>query len=107
MGISLGSTHPSPRGYPINVIGVLVYARPGQAEQARASLLKIPGVEIHALTPGGRLVVTVEKDDDLEMAGIFDLFNQVPEIASTVLVYNHFEDLDSDSESQSLEESKP
>lgn len=82
---------------------MLVHARPDQAGVVRGQLEAIPGVEVHAVTSEGRLVVTVEKDDDRRMAETFESFSQIPQILSTVLVYHHFGE--SGPEFQSLEES--
>ncbi|MBI2314011.1 MAG: chaperone NapD [Betaproteobacteria bacterium] len=83
----------------MNITGILVHARPGEAEAARDQLQKLPGVEVHAVTPEGRLIVTVERPDERGMALAFDRFSRIPEIVSTVLVYNHFDGPDSDSTS--------
>lgn len=85
----------------MNITGILVHARPDQAEAVRVRLEAMPGVEVHAVTPEGRLVVTIEKADDREMAETFEGFAQIPQIISTALVYHHFDECGP--ESQSLE----
>lgn len=77
---------------PVNIAGMLVHARPDQAGTVRGRLEAIPGVEVHAMTPEGRLVVTIEKADDREMAETFERFAQIPQIVSTVLVYHHYDE---------------
>jgi len=42
------------------IASAVVYAFPGRHEQVREALERQPGVEIHAETPDGRFVVTVE-----------------------------------------------
>lgn len=76
----------------MNITGILVHSRPDQAEAVRGRLETMPGVEVHAVTPEGRLVVTIEKADDREMAEILEGFAQIPQIISTVLVYHHFDE---------------
>lgn len=76
----------------MNITGILVHARPDQAEAVRVRLEAMPGVEVHAVTPEGRLVVTIEKADDREMAETFEGFAQIPQIISTALVYHHFDE---------------
>ena len=44
----------------MNISGVLVHTHPEQAESVREQLVEIPGVEVHAISPEGRIVVTVE-----------------------------------------------
>jgi nitrate reductase NapD len=77
----------------VNITGILVSAQPGQAERLRAELTAMPGVEVHAVTPEGRMVVTVEKATDREMTEAFDALNRLPGVLSAALVYHHDEDL--------------
>ena len=42
------------------VASAVVYALPGHHDGLRTSLESLPGVEIHAETPDGRFIVTVE-----------------------------------------------
>ena len=86
---------------PVNITGMLVHARPDQAGAVRSQLEAMPGVEVHAMTPEGRLVVTIEKADDREMAETFERFAQIPQIVSTMLVYHHYDECGP--ESQSIE----
>ena len=58
-------------GSPINISGLLVHAHPEKAEAVRARLLQMPGIEVHAVSPEGRLVVTLENASDGDMAATF------------------------------------
>jgi nitrate reductase NapD len=79
----------------VNISGLIVYARPAQCPEAlRARLAAIPGVEVHAATADGRLVVTVERPTDGEMTEIFDRIGAVDGVAATALVYHHDEPID-------------
>jgi len=42
------------------IASAVVYAIPGRRDQLRKALGEMPGVEVHAETPDGRFVVTVE-----------------------------------------------
>jgi nitrate reductase NapD len=77
----------------VNITGILVSAQPECRESVRLALVTMPGVEVHAVTPEGRMVVTVEKDSDGEMTAAFDLINRLPGVLSAALVYHHDEDL--------------
>ncbi|HET9699882.1 MAG TPA: chaperone NapD [Burkholderiales bacterium] len=79
-------------GSAINISGVLVHARPESAEAVRARLMQLPGVEVHAVSPDGRLVVTVENADDREMADTFERVQALPDVLSASLIYHHSED---------------
>lgn len=81
------------RSQALNITGILVAAQPGQTEQLTALLAAMPGVEIHAATPEGRMVVTVERASDAEMTAAFDDINRLPGVLSAALVYHHDEAL--------------
>ncbi len=76
----------------IDVCGVLVHAQPAKVHEAEAILNAMNGVEVHAATEDGRMVVTIE-----EMAGeklitqTIDRFNDVEGVLSASLVYQHSE----------------
>src|SRR4051812_44382977 len=42
------------------IASAIISAVPGRREGLRAEMLSLPGVEIHAETPDGRFIVTVE-----------------------------------------------
>lgn len=75
----------------MNIAGVLVHARPEKLAGVETQLIELPGVEIHASTEDGRLVVTVE-DDASRLADTVMGLQDVDGVLSTSLIYHHFED---------------
>jgi nitrate reductase NapD len=88
----------------VNITGILVSAQPRQTERLREQLAAMAGVEVHAVSPEGRMVVTVERPTDAEMTAAFDAINRLPGLLSAALVYHHDEDLVED---HRIEESHP
>lgn len=82
-----------------NVCGVLVHVRPGDAGSVRARLEAMPGVEVHAVTEDGRMVVTVEDAAGQWASATISQFNDVEGVLSVALVYHHF---DSDLEGETV-----
>jgi periplasmic nitrate reductase NapD len=78
----------------VNITGILVSAHPGQTDALRDQLSALPGVEVHAVTPEGHMVVTVERPTDGEMTGAFDAIHRLPGVLSAALVYHHDEPVD-------------
>jgi nitrate reductase NapD len=78
----------------VNITGILVSAHPGQTDALRDQLSALPGVEVHAVTPEGRMVVTVERPTDGEMTGAFDAIHRLPGVLSAALVYHHDQPVD-------------
>ncbi len=75
----------------MHIAGVIVRTRPEHAEQVRAEFSRISGVEVHAVTPEGRLVVTVESSDQDSAASRFVSLQEVPQVMSAALVYEQSE----------------
>jgi nitrate reductase NapD len=75
----------------MNISGIVVHASPDKIDMVRTQLEKIPGVEVHAASAEGKMVVTIEKPGDRETADIFEEISRIPGILSTAMVYHHFE----------------
>ena len=78
----------------MNISSLLIHVQPQRAEHVCAQLEQLPGVEVHAVTAEGRLIVTVEKGDDLEMERAVEQLGAIPGVDATTLVYHHSETLD-------------
>lgn len=75
----------------MNITGVLVHAHPDRQAAVRDRLAALPGVEVHASAPGGRLVVTVEDVAEARAADTLLAVHRLPGVVSAALVYHHFE----------------
>jgi nitrate reductase NapD len=75
----------------MNISGIIVQSRPEHAPAVRGRLLELPGVEVHALGEDGRMVVTIERDTDGEMADTYRQLTYVDGVLAAALVYHHFE----------------
>jgi len=52
-------------------------------------LLQLPGVEIHAQSPEGKVVVTLEDDDTNTAADSYVALHGIPGVASVAMVYQY------------------
>ena len=75
----------------MNISGVLVHIRPEQVNAVKARLGNLNGVEIHATTDDGRLVVTIE-DDTGPMIDTMNSFHDIEGVLSASLIYHHFDE---------------
>lgn len=75
----------------MNISSIIVHAKPTELVSVRGQLERIPGVEIHAATDDGRLVVTIETDTDGETAGTFDRINLMDGVMSAAMVFHQYE----------------
>ena len=60
----------------------------GEEDRAEA----MAGVEVHAATEDGRLIVTVEDDNDRVLADTVLSLHDVPGVLSAAMVYHQYED---------------
>lgn len=75
----------------MNISSIIVHAQPTELASVRGSLEQIPGVEVHAATDDGKLVVTIETDTDGETARTFDRINAMDGVMSAAMVFHQFE----------------
>ena len=75
----------------MHISGILVHAKPGHIAQARSQLAGIAGVEIHVGDEDGKLIITLEQQDEETTVATFELLNRLPDVLSATMVYHHFE----------------
>jgi nitrate reductase NapD len=76
----------------MNISGVLVHAFPEKAADVSRKLESMEGVEVHANTDEGKIVVTIEKTDDKSVADTLLELQVMPDVLNASMVYHHFED---------------
>lgn len=75
----------------MNISSAIVHTRSGQAPRVRAALQQLAGVEVHAATDDGRLIITFEGESDGDIVQVFDRIQQTEGVLSAALVYHRFE----------------
>lgn len=75
----------------MNLASLNVDVMPDRAALVCRSLLEMAGVEVHAATPEGKLIVTVEADSDAGLVAIHERIVQVDGVMSVALVYHQFD----------------
>lgn len=84
----------------MNISSLIVHAQPRHIAELQAQWRdphSWPGVEVHAATPDGRLVLTIEADSDGAASALFDRIRALPGVMSAALVFHQFEpDSDAD-----------
>ena len=76
----------------MNICGCLVHTTPELASSAIATMVALDGVEVHAHSEDGRIVVVVEDTPErFASETIMDL-HQIPGVISLTLTYHHFEE---------------
>jgi nitrate reductase NapD len=76
----------------MNICGIMVHVHPESFTEVKDRLLCIPGVEIHAVSEEGRAVVTLEEDDEEQMAESMFAVQKTAGVLSASMIYHHRED---------------
>ncbi len=76
-----------------NICGVMVHARADQRLKVEEALNARPGVEVHANTEEGRLVVTVEDESSRGVADTISSFHDIDGVLSAAMIYQFSDDL--------------
>lgn len=77
----------------MNITSAIVYALPNAHEALRRHLPALPGVEIHAETPDGRFIITIE--DSADAASVPDTVTALQGlegVLSVAMVYQYCDD---------------
>jgi nitrate reductase NapD len=72
----------------MNICSVIVYAKPEMAGVVQSSLEEFTGVEVHGGVEEGKLVVTLEGDDN-DLADTMHKFNDVTGVINTTMIYHY------------------
>jgi nitrate reductase NapD len=75
----------------MNISSLIVDVRPECLAGVQGTLLKWPGVEVHAATPQGKLIVTVETDAAASSTDAFARIAAVEGVMSVAMVYHQVE----------------
>ena len=73
----------------MNISSAIMHIAPARLEEACAALDQMPGVEIHARTPEGKVVITLEDDDTNAAADSYVALHGLPGVASVAMVYQY------------------
>lgn len=75
----------------MNISSLIVVPHPDSRGAVEESLRDFPGVEVHAVSPEGKFVVTIEAEDDAATAEIFERIGHLPGVLSASMVYQQSE----------------
>jgi len=75
----------------MNISSIIVIPHPEHIERAQMLLREIEGVEIHAVSPEGKIVVTLEAGDDRLTAETYNLISHLDGVLSASMVFHQNE----------------
>ena len=75
----------------MNISSAIIHARPGAVAVVQAGLAALAGVEVHAISPEGKLIVTIETGDEGSNAATYERIGQLDGVLSAAMVYHQTE----------------
>lgn len=75
----------------MSISGLVVHTLPARAPEVRERLTQYDGVEVHAVTEDGKMVITVDIPDDHRAADTLMDLQKQDGVLSASLIYTHFE----------------
>lgn len=75
----------------MNISSAIIHARPGDVAIVQAGLATLDGVEVHAVSPEGKLIVTIETEDDSSNVATYERIGQLDGVLSAAMVYHQTE----------------
>ena len=76
-----------------HIAGIVVFAVPQQIDAISSCIRAIPSAVIHATSPDGKLVVTLETNSTKQTLDYMDAIRALPGVADVALIYQHAEPL--------------
>lgn len=70
-----------------NICGVMIHAASQQKQQVEDTLKRTQGVEVHASSDQGKMVVTVESEDNFYVADTISSFKDIEGVLSASMIY--------------------
>ncbi|MDP1606851.1 MAG: chaperone NapD [Rhodocyclaceae bacterium] len=75
----------------MNISSVIVIPHPDHIESVQSLLREIEGVEVHAVSPEGKIIVTLEVEGDRATAEIYNLIGHLDGVLSASMVFHQNE----------------
>ena len=77
----------------IHISSMVVHAMPDFLVDVRKNIEELPGAEIHAESPNGKLVVVLESQTQTYITDVIEKIACLDHVLSTALVYHQIEPL--------------
>ena len=76
----------------LSISSAVLRVKPARLAEMRTKLESMPGVEIHAATDDGRIVVTIESTETAGAADTYVALNTLDGVLSANLIYQYCDD---------------
>ncbi|MDY0105681.1 MAG: chaperone NapD [Giesbergeria sp.] len=75
----------------MNISSAIVYARSEREPALREQLLQVPGVEVHAATEDGKVIVTIEAENDRAAIDTYEAIGRIDGVLNVAMIFQQTE----------------
>ena len=75
----------------MNISSAIVYAKSEHDEALRTLLSQVPGVEVHASTDDGKMIITIETESDRTAVNIYEDIERMEGVLSVAMIFQQTE----------------
>lgn len=75
----------------MNISSAIVIPGPGRAQGVATALAELDGVEVAAVSPEGRIIVTIETEGDRDTITLYEQISLLDGVMSAAMVYHQQE----------------
>ena len=75
----------------MNISSAIIHVLPGNVAIVQAGLATLAGVEVHGISPEGKMIVTIETEDEGSNADTYQRIGQLDGVMSAAMVYHQTE----------------
>jgi nitrate reductase NapD len=75
----------------MNISSAIVHAHAANATAVQSRLTALAGVEVHGISPEGKLIVTIESIDDDSTLDTYTRIGQLEGVLAVAMIYNQSE----------------
>ena len=75
----------------MNISSVIVIPHPDSIRDVEERLAEVAGVEVHAVSPEGKIIATIETDDDTQTTQLYEYIGLMDGVMSVSMVYHQNE----------------
>ena len=75
----------------MNISSAVVYSKARDSQTLAARLNQLPGVQVHAVSDDGKLVVSIESDSDFGATDTYKMIEQLDGVLSVAMIFQQSE----------------
>ena len=75
----------------MNISSAIVYAKSEHEQALRALLSLVPGVEVHASTDDGKMIITIETESDRTAVNLYEDIERMEGVLSVAMIFQQTE----------------